>query len=90
MKLNFSARRVGEIETKLNKTIDDIIQDSSIQTLAYIISKTYVNDDDRIGCSLEVAYDKIDEFLKETKNGIQEITLLIIDELCNSGFFQKQ
>lgn len=89
MELKFTAKKVAELETKFNKTIDEIIADTRIETMAFIVSKTIVNEDERIGCSLEVAFDKIDEFLQSKENGLQEVTLLIIDGLIETGFLAK-
>lgn len=86
MELKFTAKKVAELETKFNKTIDEIIADTRMETLAFIVSKTFVNEDGHIGCSLEVAFDKIDEFLSTKENGLQEVTLLIIDGMIETGF----
>lgn len=91
MELKFNARKVAELETKFGKTIEEIIQDTRMETLAYVVSKTIVNDSEEkpIGCSLEVAYDKIDEYLQTKENGTQELTLLIIDGLVATGFLNQ-
>ena len=90
MKLKFNALKIAELEKTFNQPIENIIGDLRLEVLATIVSKGYVDEEnDKVGCSINVAYDKITDYFKESENGKQDLVLDIIDELCDEGFFSK-
>lgn len=90
MNLKFNAMKVAELEKTFNQPIENIISDMRLETLANIVSKGYYDEEsEKIGCSLNVAYDKISDYLKESENGKQDLVLDIIDELIDEGFYQR-
>ena len=90
MNLRFNALKVAELEKTFNQPIENIISDMRLDTLATIVSKGYVDEEnDKVGCSISVAYDKITEYLKESENGKQDLVLDIIDEFIEEGFLPK-
>lgn len=87
MNFKFSAMKVAEIEETFKQPLENIVSDTKISTLAMFISKGLVNEDGHIGCSINVAYDKIDEYIKEHSK--LELTIDVIEVLINEGFLPK-
>lgn len=89
MNFKFNAMKISDLEKTFKQPIENIISDMRFETIATIVSKGYVDENGNVGCSMNVAYDKIDEYLATCENGKQDLILDIIEELCNEGFLPK-
>lgn len=81
MNLKFTAIKVAEIEDEKNASLLDVLQDSRLSNLAFIISK---------GCnsSVEEAFKKIDEYVASGKS-TEELYLHLGEALQKDGFLSK-
>lgn len=68
MNLRFNAMKIAELEKTFNQPIENIISDMRLETIATIVSKGFYDEEnEKNGCSMNVAYDKISEYLKESE-----------------------
>lgn len=80
--LKFTARGIAELEDETDKSIFDILTNSRLSNLGYIICKgTNVDKED--------AFKKIDEYLVSGKT-TEELYLDLMEALQKDGFLSKR
>jgi len=80
--LKFTARGIAELEDETDKSIFDILTNSRLSNLGYIISKgTNIDKED--------AYKKIDEYLDSGKT-TEELYLDLMEALQKDGFLSRR
>lgn len=94
-KLNFKfkAKTIATIERKMKSvegrkiSIEEILGDLTIDTLAIILMNGLLHDDDKVGCDEEKAFEIIDNYLE--KNDKMELMMDIYEAMQKQGFLPK-
>lgn len=86
--LKFKARNVDTIEQAKKMSIENVLGDTTMNNLTFIVSKAFVNDEGKIGCSKDEAMNQIDTYLDNYDK--EELVLDITEALVNGGFLPKE
>ena len=88
MNLKFTASIVDQIEQSKKLPIANIIADNSMGNLAFIVSKSIVNDSGNVGITRDKAFEKIDEYIGDGHDS-DDLVLDITEALVRDGFLSR-
>jgi hypothetical protein len=90
MIFKFTASRIDELEKVGKRSLEQLITDTTINNIAAFIEKGVVNENGTVGCSRNVALAKIDDYLEDKNNDIEELAFIIMEALVDAGFLSRQ
>jgi len=86
--LKFKASNVDKIESAKGAPIENVLSDTTINNIAFIVSNAFINEDGKIGIPKAQAMDKIDQHLEHYDK--EDLMLDITEALVNAGFLSRE
>lgn len=88
-KLKFTARVVDKIERKFNVSIENLLGDTSVRSLAFFIEMAFYDEDkDKVGVNNEEAYKLLENYLKDHDK--EDLIMDIMEALQATGFLSRK
>jgi hypothetical protein len=88
-KLKFTARIVDKIERKYNVSIESLLGDTSVRSLAFFIEQSYYDEENEtIGANNEKSFTLLENYLKN--NDKEDLLMYIMECLQQGGFLSRK